>query len=940
MKKFLFITFLALSQFAIAQSKGTLKGLLTDKETNNDPLPFANVLIKGTTIGATTDFDGKYSINVPEGTHILQFSFLGYKTIEKTFTIKAGETITINQVMSAEEGVSLDEIVVKSSSSKEKETALLLEQKKSVVIKESIGAQRLSKIGVYNAANATTKISGVTRSEGTGNIYIRGLGDRYLSTTMNGLPIPSDNVDNKNINLNLFSTNVIKNVGISKTYSTESYADQGSGNVDVNSKEFTKNQYSISISGGSNSNVLGVMDSFRRTIVSNDATLGFHQKKYALQNLITYQGWDTETQSTPVNYSGSFSIGKKFELFGKDVSIFATGAHSRSFQYQEGVFRAFRSNVLDKAFPDITRPININKGVDPNENDVENFITNTNTTGYVNVKIKLNDNNEIKYNTLFVNRSEDNLYEQGRKGFGYVFDQDPQEDGAFVRDQNFKQTTMFVNQIMGKHNWSENNTLNWAAGYNFVLAEEPNRIRNEVNILDITTAPTIQYAHVGDFQQRKTSQKIQDTEYNAFVKNTLDLGATNEDDNKPYALHYGANFRYKERTFKSLFVGVKAKDFTAPSIDDLSSTFTSTGFNNGLILRTSPADRFEADLTIMAGFVDFDFDLGNKLSGNLGLRFEKNEINAIWDVANYIDFANNGRPRLGTLKRNYESLYPSVNLKYEVAENQFLRLASSVTQTLPEFKELSPFEYVSPTGRVTRGNPDLERSEIYNFDLKWEMFPESGQLFSATGFYKEIINPINLAQTRGSSGYFYYANTGDKGTVLGFELEARTDVIKNEDDKGILNFTGNVTKMWLEQDLLKDFQYKNVTTSSLQGASDFIVNGALSYSNHKEKEFVATLTGNYSSDKIFALGSPEDFNNSAVLYNDEIIEKGFVTLDLVLSKQLSEKLKIKLVGRNIINPEIRQTQLVRSLVTNIETNETVLSYKKGSQFTLSVNYTF
>ncbi|PWG05696.1 TonB-dependent receptor [Polaribacter aquimarinus] len=940
MKKFLFITFLALSQFVIAQSKGTLKGLLTDKETNNDPLPFANVLIKGTTIGATTDFDGKYSINVPEGTHILQFSFLGYKTIEKTFTIKAGETITINQVMSAEEGVSLDEIVVKSSSSKEKETALLLEQKKSVVIKESIGAQRLSKIGVSNAANATTKISGVTRSEGTGNIYIRGLGDRYLSTTMNGLPIPSDNVDNKNINLNLFSTNVIKNVGISKTYSTESYADQGSGNVDVNSKEFTKNQYSISISGGSNSNVLGVMDSFRRTIVSNDATLGFHQKKYALQNLITYQGWDTETQSTPVNYSGSFSIGKKFELFGKDVSIFATGAHSRSFQYQEGVFRAFRSNVLDKAFPDITRPININKGVDPNENDVENFITNTNTTGYVNVKIKLNDNNEIKYNTLFVNRSEDNLYEQGRKGFGYVFDQDPQEDGAFVRDQNFKQTTMFVNQIMGKHNWSENNTLNWAAGYNFVLAEEPNRIRNEVNILDITTAPTIQYAHVGDFQQRKTSQKIQDTEYNAFVKNTLDLGATNEDDNKPYALHYGANFRYKERTFKSLFVGVKAKDFTAPSIDDLSSTFTSTGFNNGLILRTSPADRFEADLTIMAGFVDFDFDLGNKLSGNLGLRFEKNEINAIWDVANYIDFANNGRPRLGTLKRNYESLYPSVNLKYEVAENQFLRLASSVTQTLPEFKELSPFEYVSPTGRVTRGNPDLERSEIYNFDLKWEMFPESGQLFSATGFYKEIINPINLAQTRGSSGYFYYANTGDKGTVLGFELEARTDVIKNEDDKGILNFTGNVTKMWLEQDLLKDFQYKNVTTSSLQGASDFIVNGALSYSNHKEKEFVATLTGNYSSDKIFALGSPEDFNNSAVLYNDEIIEKGFVTLDLVLSKQLSEKLKIKLVGRNIINPEIRQTQLVRSLVTNIETNETVLSYKKGSQFTLSVNYTF
>ena len=98
MKKILFIAFVALSQVLIAQNKGTLKGLLTDKETNNEPLPFANVVIKGTTIGATTDFDGKYSIKVPAGTHIVQFSFLGYKTVEKTFTITDGQTITINQV--------------------------------------------------------------------------------------------------------------------------------------------------------------------------------------------------------------------------------------------------------------------------------------------------------------------------------------------------------------------------------------------------------------------------------------------------------------------------------------------------------------------------------------------------------------------------------------------------------------------------------------------------------------------------------------------------------------------------------------------------------------------------------------------------------------------------------------------------------------------------
>ena len=916
MKKIVCIAFIALSQLLIAQDKGTLMGLLTDKEANNESLPFCKCFYKGTNTGATTDFDGNYSFKIPAGTHVVSFSFLGYKTVEKTFTIQAGETLTLNQVMSAEEGVGLDEIIIKSTVGKESVNALLLAQKKATVIKESIGAQTLAKIGVSNAANATTKISGVTKSEGSGSIYIRGLGDRYLSTTMNGLPIPSDDVENKNINLNLFSTNIIENVGISKTYSTTGYADQGSGNVDVNSKEYSKKGYSISMSGGTNTNVVGLSEDFRTTITSTDVTLGFHQKQFALQDLVTRQSWDTETVSAPVNFNASFSAAHKFEVFGKDVAVFFTGSHAKTFDYQKGIFRAYRSNVLDREFT-----------------DVEQYASNSNTTGYVNVSVKLNENNKIKYNTLFVNTGVDNLYEQGRNGLGYVFDQDPQETGAFVRDQNFRQTTLFINQLMGAHKWSENNTLNWAGGYNFVLAEEPNRIRNEVNILDITTSPQIQYAHVGDFQQRKSSQKIQDKEYNALVENKWALGAKDKEENKPYALNYGFNYRHKERTFKSLFVGVRAKDFRAASVDELSLTFTDTNFNNGLTLRLREADRYEAALDIMAGFANFDFQLENKLSGNLGLRFERDEINVIWDVANFVG-------RVGTLNRTYESIYPSVNLKYELAENKYLRFASSITQTLPEFKELSPFEYVSPTGRVTKGNPDLEKSEIYNFDLKYEMFPKSGQLFSAAAFYKQIKNPINLSQTRGSSGYFIYSNTGENANVYGVEFEAKTDLLKNGEDEGILNLTGNITKMWLEQDLLKDFQYKDMTTSSLQGASDFIANGTLSYNNKKENEFIATLTGNYSSDKIFALGSPEDFENSDIYYNDEIIEKGFVALDLVVSKEITENLLIKLVGRNLLNPEIKQTQLVKSFITNIETDETVLSYKKGSQLTVSIKYTF
>jgi len=912
MKNFLLITLLAFSCLMNAQDKGMLIGLLTDKETNNEPLPFANVLIKGTTIGTTTDFDGKYSIQVPAGTHTVEFSFLGYKSVEKSFTIKAGETLTISQLMSAEEGVALDDVVIKTTTSKEKESALLLKQKKANVIVESIGAERLTKTGVSNASNATTKISGVTKSEGTGDIYVRGLGDRYLSTTMNGLPIPSDNVDNKNINLSLFPTSIIENVGISKTYATSNYLDQASGNVNVETKGYRRKEFSVSVSGGSNTNVIGQFGDFRRTIITNDVTMGFHQKQFAVKDLITRQGWDTENQSAPMNFSISLSGGTKFDVFGKELSVFATASHSKSFNYQKGLFKIARSNIVEQIF-----------------DDVEIFSSNVNTTAYTNLGLKLNDDHKIKLNSLFVAKSIDYLYEQGRNGTGFVFEQEPEEDGAFVRDQNFKQTLMFVNQVVGEHNLFENNSLKWAVGFNFILAEEPNRIRNEVSILNPTT---VQYANNSAFQQRKSSQKIEDNEINAYIKDSWSLGEADEDDNLPYKLNFGVNYRHKERNFSSLFIGVDADGFQVPSVDEFSSTFTSTAFNNGLRLVERPLDRYNGTFDAVASFVDFDFKL-NKFSANVGLRYERDEIYVEWDVANF-------QGRTGSLNRDYNNINPSINLKYELDDRNFVRFATSISQTLPEFKEFAPFEYVSPTGRVTKGNPDIERSNVYNVDLKWEFYPSREELLSVTTFYKKIEDPINLAQARGSAGIFQFNNTGEEANIFGIELEGRVGFLENEDEENLLSLTGNVAQMWLTQDLLENFQYNNKTESSLQGASDFIINTALSFSNKKEREFVATLSGNYSSDKIYALGSPESFTSSDTLFNDEIIEKGFVTLDLVLSKEITEKLTARFIGRNLLNPAIRQTQDIRNLNTGITSTETVLQYKKGSQLSLNLKYTF
>ena len=178
--------------------------LILDKEMNNEPLSFASVVIKGTVIGTETDLEGNFSLSVNAGSYVLVFNFLGYKSLEVPITVISGETSVVNRILESAEGVALEEVTLKANISKQKETALLLEQREAATIKESIGAERLTKIGVSNAASATTKIAGVAKSEESGDIYIRGLGDRYVASLMNGLPIPSDDVQNKNIDLSLF----------------------------------------------------------------------------------------------------------------------------------------------------------------------------------------------------------------------------------------------------------------------------------------------------------------------------------------------------------------------------------------------------------------------------------------------------------------------------------------------------------------------------------------------------------------------------------------------------------------------------------------------------------------------------------------------------------------------------------------------------------------
>ncbi len=924
MKLFSKLFFFFITAVTVAQQSGSVAGKLTDKDYNNEPLPFANVFIKGTTKGVTSDFDGLYSLdNIEPGTYTIVYSFVGYETVEIPNVIVVGDKVTNIDVPMGASAAALDEVVIKTTTRRESEAVLLLEQKKAVAIRESIGSEQLTKLGVSDAAGATTKISGISKTDGSGDVFVRGLGDRYLYTTLNGLPIPSDNIDKKNINLNLFSTRLIESIDVSKTTSPEISADQASGNINISTKELSGSSlFSVSASSSVNSNVMsdGVSSNFKVSPNYQDVSFGFYQKSVPTNLAITDQSWSPELVDLPINRSYSISAGKRF---GSKLSVLFTVGQSEEFEYREGSFKQYRSNFLDDIIPDA---ITWNKEVA--------------TSGLFHIRLRADDNNDIKFNTLVINKIEDEVFEGGRSGEAVIFEETDADEGLsqFVRDQNLKKTLLSVTQLSGEHNLGEKNELEWAGGYNFLSADEPNRIRNEVNFNE----NSVQLGRTGGFQQRKSVQKIEDTEYNGRLNDLIKI--VDEEENL-FHINIGGTYRNKTRDFGSQFYGAEETVTNAinpASIDEISEIFTQQNFNNGLLKTNSLLpDFYTGDLQSVAGYANVTGVRG-KITVQAGLRYQRDYIDVNWDVNNYPG-------REGNANKDYRRIFPSFNIKYALNDKHSIRFANSYTTTLPEFKEIAPFEYVSPVGQVTRGNPNIEASLNRNFDVKWEFFLSREQLISLTGFYKLIEDPINKVQDRGSAGVYSYFNAGDEAEVYGLEVEGRINLISG-DERPNLKLNVNASRMWHKQDLkeiydetgsfVRTFRYKGLTETALQGASEWIVNGALNFSTNTENPFQATVSGNYASDKIYALGAPEFQTSGDINYNDAIVEKGFVSLDVILSKKITKNFKIGLTAKNILNPEIKRTQNIKPSTTNIETEETVLSYTRGASLGLNLNYTF
>ncbi len=936
MKKFLFITFLAFSQLLVAQSQGTLKGILSDKETNNEPLPFANVLIKGTAMGTTTDFDGNYVLKVPAGTHTVIFSFLGYKTIEKSITIAVGETLTINQILSAEEGVSLEEVVVRSFKSKETVSALLLEQKKAVTIQTKIGAQELSKKGVSDVAVALTKTTGISKEQGSGGVFVRGLGDRYNVTTLNGLPLPSNNASRKNIDLDIFSTDIVGYIGIDKTYNASNYGDFAGANVDIASKNYTgKGFFEVGVGSGINSEAISQSDFY---LTDGPNTSGFYKKNYPAFPLNNYNfttSWDREKTGTPINSSFSIKGGDSYSL-GENtkLNIFAVASFDNEFKFKEGVSRG-SVNVSGVARRDYT---------------FKSYAYETNATFMGNMVLKHKDHT-FKYNGLGVNTSSQKQDEYA--GTVDIFDYAP-EGGAFVQRQTFERTQLIVHQLLGDHRLSDQFQVNWGGSYNFVDNKVPNRrqVILTPDNWDIPEGPKSFKQTNNESDNHRFYQNLEEEEVAANFATSYKFNK-NEDEEYKGKITLGYNGRFKNVKFRATQFNFRILDKSnQPIISDiynLDDYFNQDNFNAGLFeiktfrggLGTTSTNvllpqTYDGDQTIHAGYVSLEYVFSDKFSGVFGVRGE--------DINQTISWTTSLDPSGDSSALNIFEILPAISLKYILNDDQNLKFATSKTYTLPQYKERALFQYEDVT-QAYIGNPALYASTDYNVDLKWDYFPKSSEIISLGLFGKYIQNPINEATINSASNDISWVNSGDKATAFGAEFEIRKTLFDKEvetDDyttlKNNLTLGFNASYMKSNQDLDGDKVVKETTErgfpmsvdftndeSRISGASDLLLNTDVSYFKDfkNNKSLQTTVAYNYFSDRIFALGTEG---------KGDLIDAGVGTLDLILKGKLSKNFGVSLTAKNLLNPTIERKQETQDVV--------VSSYKAGMNVKLSFSYNF
>lgn len=910
MRILLLMIVLCCSGSVFAQNTMRIKGKVTDYITG-EPLPYATVFVAEQEIGVETAEDGTFSLTLTLPAE-LAVEYMGYLSMSETITEPTNDLIF---ELSPEDD-NLEQLIIQVKSNKADESVLLNEQRKSLEIKQEIGAQELSRKGVSDVASAVAKTSGISKQEGSNSVYVRGLGDRYNSTTLNGLPVPSNDPEKKNVNLELFSTDIVEYISIDKTFSASNTGDFGGANVDILSKDFQDNSL-LEIDLGAKINTNATSSGSDFLLPQEPSSLGYASYGVPSNPLTSYSFENSLNPKSAGPVGGNFGIkaGKSFYIGQEgELNLFATVNFDNGFQSREG----------------LNQSVNV-QGAKLKSFHQEQFSHTTNTTGMFNANYHINNNHSLAYNLLYVNSSD--LSRDIYTGYDRDFE-GGENDTHIVQRGTFTQNTVFINQLLGTHQLNDKLGLDWAVAYNTVKSDMPDRMQNK--LYHDLVADTYRLAQNTTTDNHRYFQNLKEDELAANVALNYQLGVDENGDAKGN-LSVGYNGRMKKRDFEAIQFNFRVSGDglaqTNINPNDLDAFFNTQNYANELFRTESYAgmtpQTYSGEQNIHAGFANLEYRLSDKLSSVIGLRYERIEQTVDWQTQ--LDASGDEN----AFKRN--EFLPSLSLKYEINPVQNLRLAASKTYTLPQFKERALFIYEDVT-EVKVGNPYLYPSQNYNVDLKWEMFPMNDEIISVTAFGKYIQDPINEITMASSTNDITWVNIGDKGYAYGaeFEIKKRLASFGGEYTNNLsagLNVSYMKTDQEIDREKIQRETNGTINTnftderSSFTGASDLLINADVSYTKEwsEGRSLIATVSYAHYSDRLYALGVQQKGN---------LVDKGMGTLDFVLKTQVTKNIAIDLSAKNLLNPDFKRVQ------ENASGDVDAIKYKRGMFVGLGVKYTF
>lgn len=869
MRNWIVIVLLVLSVKAFGQS-GKIRGTVLDNETG-ETLVGVTILVEGTTNGTITDLDGMFSLDRPSGNYNLQVSYISYQTISiEDVEVNSGEVTALPDIRMLSSTVDLEEVTITAEAIRTTESALQTVRRKSAVLLDGISARKMQLTGDATAVEAAKRITGVS-VEGGKYIFVRGLGDRYTKTTLNGMEIPGLDPDRNSLQMDIFPIGLINNIMVSKNFTADLPADFTGGIVNVETKDFPVSKiFNVSISTSFNPD-MHLNPDFLSYSGGKTDFLGFDDGSRALPDKAGFKvipspisrhstdeanrfinSFNPELGATSSNslfdLSASFSVGDQLDLKsnreGKEPKLGYIFSVSYKTDYK------FYDNVLYGEYQRIK---------DQDVNELLYATRQEGSLGERNVLVGLLGG--IAYKTAYSKiRLTAMRLQNGENRAGKFFIDDNSEAAgksgytAFSDNLEYNQRSL-TNIFLGGDHLLKNSgwEIDWGLSPTYSTSHDPDIRKTAFT----ETVNGLQFSAGAGGNPSRIWRDLQELNIHGKVDVTKEYDFNGSE----AKLKFGISHSYKTRRYEILLFDMQFFGGTMiwPEADANAVLHTDNIYPSSPNIYYASGNsvpnpnQYSSNVNNTGLYVSNEFNITRKLKSTLGLRAE-----------NYVQrhtgrdqtFASgdeeNGRNLDNEKVLESLDLFPSAILIYGLTGKQNLRFSYTRTIARPSFKELSFAQILDPISNTWFNGAlfkypgswdgDLKETRVNNLDMRWEYFLSRGQIFSVSGFYKQFDNPIELVRIpeQQTTREYQPRNVG-KGSLYGVELE----IMKNLDFlSGFLsNFglNGNFTYVksrieMTEREFNSRKSYEKTgeiikKTRDMAGQAPYVINAGITYSD-------------------------------------------------------------------------------------------------------------